>query len=109
MKKIFCLLILSCISASAFSTPPLKGKISEIWINDGSNTNIAFVSVGQNFSTPCRPSETQYLIMNLTEPSMKEAYAMALAAYMADKEVTIAGGGVCHGTHEKLKYINLIK
>lgn len=109
MRKLILTIVLSLASGALFASPPLKGKVTEIWINDGSNTNIVFVSVGQSFSTPCRESDVRYLVMDLTEPSMREAYSMTLAAYMAGQEITMAGNGSCHGIHEKLKYINMIK
>lgn len=109
MKKVFLAILLSMCTILSHASPPLTGKVTEIWVNDNSTTNIAFISIGENFSTLCNSNETRYLILDLSEASMKEAYSMALAAYMADKSVTIAGNGNCYGQSEKLKYINMIK
>lgn len=109
MKKLSFFISLISLSQLSNASPALTDEITELWINDNSNSNIAYVSVGQNFSSPCRDSEIRYLVMDLAEPGMKEAYSMALAAFMSDKSVTMAGKGECMGIREKLQYINMIK
>ena len=109
MKKTVMLLLLVVCASVSWASPKIKGEITELWINDSTRTNIAFVSIGQYFDTPCREAQTNYLIMDFSEPSMKEAYSMALAAFMSGKEVSIKGIGQCFGDLEKLKLINIFK
>jgi len=91
------------------ASPKLTGQIAEIYVNDNSRSNIIFLSLNQSFSTPCRETDLAYLVMDLNEPSMKEAYSMALAAFMGNKTVSVAGKGECLGSLEKLQYIYMVK
>ncbi|MET1257042.1 hypothetical protein [Aliikangiella maris] len=45
MKNLVFALAITFVPALVNASPPLKGKVTELWINDSSNTNIAFVSV----------------------------------------------------------------
>jgi hypothetical protein len=92
--------------SSANASPPLEGTITELWVNDGYNSNIAYISVGTSFTSSCGAT-TIYLIIDFTVPAMKEAYAMALAANMAGRSVRMAGVGACYGQNEKLNYIRV--
>ena len=107
MKKLIILLLL--FSSLAEASIPLTGEITELWINDGSYSNVAMISVGTSFSSPCYSTDLRYLILDFSQPGMKEAYSLALAAYMSGTPVTMAGAGECHGIIEKLQYINIIK
>lgn len=94
------------LAANASASPPLDGTVTELWINDGANSNVAFISVGTIFTSSCGAT-SGYLVIDLSEAGMKEAYAMALAANMAGRSVYMAGIGACHGQNEKLKYIRV--
>ncbi|WP_419811952.1 hypothetical protein [Bacterioplanoides sp.] len=88
----------------------LEGEITELWVNDVRVHNAAFVSVGENYQSPCNSGvQSRYIIIDLadTDPSMKNAFSMVLAAYMSGKPVTLGGTGECFpGTNnEKLKYL----
>jgi hypothetical protein len=91
---------------NANASPQISGAITEVWVNDGSNSNVIYVSTATAYSSSCGPA-SRYFVMDLTEAGMKEAYAMALSAYMIGKNVTMQGSGVCYGPYEKLKYIYL--
>lgn len=94
-------------ASNAAASPQLYGVVKELWINDGANSNIAYIMVGTTaFSSSCG-STSGYMVMDLSEAGMKEAYAMALSAFMAGVNVRAAGIGACHGVHEKLKWIYL--
>jgi hypothetical protein len=94
------------LASSASASPPLEGYITELWVNDGYNSNIAYVSVGTSFTSSCGATSV-YLIIDFSLPAMKEAYAMALAANMAGRSVRMAGVGACYGQNEKLNYIRV--
>ena len=92
--------------SSANASPQLVGTITELWVNDSANSNVAFVSVGTSFASSCGAT-SPYLIIDLSQDGMKEAYAMALASSLAGRSVMMAGAGVCHGQNEKLNYIRI--
>ena len=94
------------LASSANASPPLEGAIAELWVNDSTNSNVVFISVGTSFTSSCGATSA-YLVIDLTVAGMREAYAMALAADMAGRSVRMAGAGVCHGQNEKLKYIRV--
>ena len=98
-------------SCFVYSSDRLTGQITELWVNDGGNFNVVFISVGQDFTTTCPIGGSRYLIMDLSEPSMKEAYSMALAAFMSGKTISMAGSGQCTSGQglEKLRYIYMVK
>ncbi len=107
MKRLIVLFLLC--SSLAEASIPLTGEITELWINDGSYSNVAMISMGTSFSSPCYSTDLRYLILDFSQSGMKEAYALALAAYMSGIPITMAGSGSCHGIVEKLQYINVIK
>jgi len=94
-----------------FSSPLLTGEITELWVNDLGNSNIIFVSIGQDFNSTCPIGTSRYLVMDLDDPGMSEAYAMALAAFMGGKQISMAGAGQCIAGQgiEKLRYIYMLK
>jgi len=92
------------VAFNATASPQLSGTITELWVNDQGRSNVVFISVGTSFSSSCGATSV-YLIIDLSEPSMKEAYAMALSASMAGRTVQMGGTGVCYQQWEKLKYI----
>lgn len=108
MTKFFrSILIISALSAfNVKASPQLSGEITELWVNDNSSTNVVFVSVGQTYTTSCSNDPRNYLIIDLSQASMKEAYSMALSAFVSGKPVVMRGiNGSCYGSNEKLKYI----
>ncbi|WNO08246.1 hypothetical protein [Teredinibacter sp. KSP-S5-2] len=97
------------IPVIGYTSPTLKGTINELWVADNNHPNTIFIRVGDTFTSPCSTSPSRYLIMDLDEPGMKEAYSMAMAAFFSNMEVSIGGKGNCRGSLEKLQYINVIK
>ena len=97
---------LTLLSISANASPQISGAITELWANDGSHSNVIYISTATDYSSNCGPA-TRYFVMDLTEAGMKEAYAMALSAYLIGRNATMQGSGVCYGPYEKLKYIYL--
>ena len=108
LSRIFGPILLVTSMSSANASGFLTGPIKELYVNHGSHANVVYISVGVSFSTPCGAT-SQYLIMDLSEPSMKEAYAMALGASLAGRQVTLAGSGACIGVTEKLKFIFMVQ
>lgn len=96
--------LLTVLKAEA--SPELSGLISELWVNDQIRSNVVFISVGTAFQSTCG-ANSGYLIIDLTTPAMKEAYAMALSASISGRAVKMGGGGACYQTYEKLQYIYL--
>ena len=93
--------------SNANASPQLYGVVKELWVNDSGHSNVAYILVGDTtFSSPCG-SPSGYMVMDLSEAGMKEAYAMALSAFMGGVNVRAAGVGACYGQHEKLKWIYL--
>lgn len=118
MKGTFSLVVAvwAVLGASVLYAAPnslISGKITELWVNDR-NIQGVFISVGKSYTPSCNASyNATYLLLDpndSTNPMMKQAYAMALSAFMAGKTVTIEGSGECYpGTSlEKLRYINVI-
>ena len=86
-KSIFCsILVLFSFSASAGAT--LTGELSELWVNDSSLSNGAYIATGELYTTHCQSNnQVRYVIIDFNEPGMKEAYSMALAAFMSGKRL----------------------
>ena len=91
------------------ASPVLSGKISELWVNDNNHTNTAFIRIGNSFANACGNEAARYLIIDLNEPGMKEAFSLAMAAFMSSTPVKMAGKGNCRGSLEKLQYIYVTK
>src|SRR5215831_15178897 len=83
------------MSLRANASPTLSGTITELFVNDGGHTNVVFISVGTSFTSSCGATSV-YLAIDLSAPSMKEAYAMALSALMSGRTVNIGGIGNCY-------------
>lgn len=110
MKKlIFLGSLLSGLYNNAFASAQLTGEITELWVNDSNFKNYVYISLSKTFASPCGSGTISYFALDLSEPSMKEAYSMALAAFMSGKKVSLAGDGTCKGNYEKLLYINMLK
>ncbi len=91
----------------------LTGPVKELWVNDATIENIAFINLRKNYTANCGggssfPSQ-QLIIIDFSKPSMREAYSMALAATMSGKDITVGTSGIClPGTYvETLRYINI--
>ncbi len=97
------------MQSSFAGTVSQSGKITELWVNDLSNSNVVFLSLGQYYSTPCRTSgQSRYFLLDLSVPSMKEAYAMALSAMIAGRSVNVKGvDTTCIANSNSLKLIYL--
>jgi hypothetical protein len=102
LSRVLASILLISITAAANATQA-TGRISELWVNDGATSNVVWLRLGTAFSSPCGTGG--YMVLDLSDESMKSAYALALAAYMSDRNVTIGGNGACFNTYEKLKYI----
>jgi len=91
----------------AEASPPLTGTVKELWVNDGGISNAVLIKVGPTYTPSCGGGPASYLVIDLSVSGMKEAYALALSAFMAGKSVTMVGGGGCYSTYslEKLQYI----
>ena len=113
MKLKFAMFFLFSVlfTGTALSNTDMKGQVSELWVNDHGRDNIAFIAVGKTYTSSCSEASSRYLIMDLSKNGMKEAFSIALAAYMSGVEITIGSVGGCIGANnpEELKYINLIK
>ena len=101
--------VLALAAGSFFSTvasanAQASGRISELWVNDSSGSNIAWIRLATPFSSSCG-SNNGYMVLDLSDPAMKSAYALALAAFMAERNVTVGGSGVCYNTYETLKFV----
>lgn len=97
--------------AQATAGSSQAGHITELWVNDGGRHNVAFLSVGQSYTSPCNPDgKPIYYILDLTDPSMEFAFKLALEAYMSGKKVNLWGDGSCYPglSDEKLKSIAVL-
>lgn len=101
--------LLSSLCSNVFASAQLTGEITELWVNDSNFTNHVYISLSKTFVSPCSPVPISYFALDLSEPGMKEAYAMALAAFMSGKQISLAGDGTCKGSYEKLRYISMLK
>ena len=111
MNKYFFILT-AFISSLTFASEPIEGKVLELAVNS-LVTNGALIGTGQVFNSACRSGGDQsvkYFVIDFSEPGMKEAYSLALAAYMSEKEVRMIGSPLrCYGQFEKLKSISFKK
>jgi hypothetical protein len=96
-------------SASSAMAIEVTGKITELWVNDNTLQNGAYIALDNTYVTACNTNQSKYMVIDFTAPGMKEAYAMALAAFMSDRTITIASGGVCDGVNEKVRYLYMKK
>ena len=102
------LAFLTLIATSAWSDALVTGPLTELWISDSSGTQTAWLRTSAPFTSTCGQS-LGYMFIALNEANGKEAYAMALAAFMSGTDVTIGGTGTCSTPYEKIKYIKLIR
>ena len=110
MKLIFKTIVFAMLFSNiASASPVLSGKIAELWVNDNNHTNTVFIRVGDTFETSCSSQAARYLIIDLNDPGMKEAFSLAMAAYMSNTPVRMAGKDICRGSLEKLQYITFNK
>ncbi|WP_125781765.1 hypothetical protein [Pseudoalteromonas rubra] len=103
---IFLLLFTVCFNVGASGT--VKTKIKSLWVND-LGAEVVYLEPEIPFDSVCNSNGSKYFIIFLDRKNMKEAYSMALAAYMSDKEVNVGGKNECSGTNEVLRYIYLKK
>jgi hypothetical protein len=59
----------------------LIGPVKELWVNDATIENVAFISLQKSYTANCGggssfPSQ-QVILIDLSKPGMKEAYSMA--------------------------------
>ncbi len=86
------------------SAADVSGPLPELWISDTNGRNYAWLRASTPFTSHCGASNG-YMCIALNEPNGKEAYAMALAAFVAGRNVTVGGSGTCDSTFEKVRYV----
>ena len=100
------MLLIVCFNVNASGT--IKTKIKILWVND-LGAEVIYLEPETPFQSVCNSNGSKYFIIYLDRKNMKEAYSMALAAYMSDKEVNVGGKNECSGINEVLRYIYLKK
>jgi hypothetical protein len=93
------LMMLGTSSSFAQTATVASGLLHEVWA-DGT---VVWLRMPTNLTTSCGTSS--YLMIDMSLPGMKEAYALALSAFMADRSVVVHGSGACHGIYEKVARI----
>ena len=107
MKNLyFILLITMCFDVSASST--ISTKIKSLWVNDN-GAEVVYLEPESPYQSICNNNGSKYFIIYLERKNMKEAYSMALAAFMSGKAVNVGGKNECMGSNEVLRYIYLKK
>ena len=99
--------LVTALADRSSASPQIVGAIKELWVNDGASSNVAWLLGETTFTSVCGATSA-YLLIDLAEPGMKEACALALSAFMAGQNVRMSGYG-CYGQYEKLKYIYMVQ
>jgi hypothetical protein len=104
--------ILACIlllPGTALAGNTVSGKIRWLGVNLLNLPNGAAIGTGVAFESSCRQGDNSfvnYMVIDFDRPGMKEAYALAMAAYMGGKEVYLVGTNDCYSNYELLKSIS---
>ena len=107
MKSIcFSLLMVVCFQVKASDT--ISSNIKSLWVND-LGAEVVYLELESRFQSTCNTAGSRYFIIHLDRKNMREAYSMALAAFMSDKKVNVGGANECSGANEVLRYIYLSK
>jgi hypothetical protein len=106
--QVIVLIVTSLAFRVADALTLVSGPIQEIWVNDSAGSNVAWVRLTTSFSTPCGTSNG-YMVMDLDAAGMREAYAMALSAFVSGINVQLGGSGACHANYEKIKFVYLVR
>ncbi|XOV80337.1 MAG: hypothetical protein ACFHVJ_05130 [Aestuariibacter sp.] len=86
----------------------VNGEIKYLGVNALNMQDGAAIGIGQVIESSCRAGNdpsVNYMVIDFTRPGMKEAYSLALAAYMSGTPVTISTSNDCFSNYELVKSI----
>jgi hypothetical protein len=95
---------LALVSPTSSMAVEVTGQITQLWVNDSSGSNVAWILTTASFTNSCGTGP--YFVVDLSQPGMKEIYGMALSAFHTGATVTI-GTDICYRSHERLKFMYL--
>ena len=108
MLNKYILAFIFLLPSVSFAGNTITGEIKWLGVNMLNVPNGAAMGTGVPFESSCRPGDNpmvNYMVIDFDRPAMREAYALALAAYMSGKKVTLVGSSDCFSNYELLKSI----
>jgi hypothetical protein len=108
VKKTLSLFAAVALFSHAASATHVTVPLTELWVSDSTGTRYAWLRTSTSFTSNCGQSGG-YMFIALNEENGREAYALALTAFIAGRNVTIGGAGLCDGINEKVRFLYMVQ